>query len=214
MSNSLLAFLVTIAVLILVHEWGHYRVAKACGIKVLRFSLGFGRPILRWQRGETEWVVGLLPFGGYVKMLDEREAPVAPEEQHRAFNLKTLWQRSAVVVAGPLANLLLAVLLYAASFWIGTDEPRALLGTPIVGSVAERAGLRAGDWVRAARRAEPGLDGAARPASDEADWHAVASLLDLRWQLTRAALDGEDLELDVSLCSARSFLAVRPNAPG
>lgn len=198
MSNSLLAFLVTIAVLILVHEWGHYRVAKACGIKVLRFSLGFGRPIWRRQIGETEWVVGLLPFGGYVKMLDEREAPVAPQEQHRAFNRKSLWQRSAVVAAGPLANLVLAVLLYAASYWIGSAEPRALLGTPIADSVAEHAGLRAGDWVRNARRIEPGRDGGASPAADEAGWREVASLLDLRWQITRAALDGEDLELDVS----------------
>lgn len=198
MSNSLLAFLVTIAVLILVHEWGHYRVAKACGIKVLRFSLGFGRPIWRRQVGETEWVVGLLPFGGYVKMLDEREAPVAPEEQHRAFNRQSLWQRSAVVAAGPLANLILAVLLYAASYWIGSDEPRALVGTPFAGSVVERAGLRAGDWVRAARSVEAVRDGGASVSSDDAGWQAVASLLDLRWQVTRAALDGEDLELDVS----------------
>ncbi|HMX09966.1 MAG TPA: RIP metalloprotease RseP [Burkholderiaceae bacterium] len=198
MTNSLLAFLVTIAVLILVHEWGHYRVAKACGIKVLRFSLGFGRPILRWQRGETEWVVGLLPFGGYVKMLDEREAPVAAEELHRAFNRKSLWQRSAVVAAGPLANLVLAVLLYAASYWIGSAEPRALLGTPMAGSVAERAGLRAGDWVRAARGVESSPDGGGAAVADDAGWLPVASLLDLRWQITRAALDGEDLELDVS----------------
>jgi regulator of sigma E protease len=191
MPNSILAFLVTIAVLIVVHEWGHYRVARACGIKVLRFSVGFGRPIWRRQRGETEWVIGALPFGGYVKMLDEREAPVPPQELHRAFNRKSLWQRSAVVAAGPLANLLLAVLLYAASFWIGTQEPRALLGTPLASSVAERAGVQAGDWVRAARTGEPGE---AMPA----DWTPVASLTDLRWQVTRAALNGQDMELEVS----------------
>ncbi|MCK6425387.1 MAG: RIP metalloprotease RseP [Burkholderiaceae bacterium] len=191
MSNSLLGFLVTIAVLIVVHEWGHYRVARACGIQVLRFSVGFGRPIWRRQIGETEWVISMLPLGGYVKMLDEREAPVPPHLQHRAFNRRPLWQRSAVVAAGPLANLLLAVLLYAASHWIGTEEPRALLGTPLAGSVAERAGLQAGDWVRSARRV----------GQAEEDWQPVASMPDLRWQVTRAALDGSDLEFEVSSSS-------------
>ena len=121
MLTTTLAFLFTLAVLIVVHEWGHYRVAVACGIKVLRFSVGFGRPIWRRQVGETEWVVGSLPLGGYVRMLDVREGAVNPSERHRAFNQRPLWQRSAVVAAGPLANLLLAVLLYAASFWIGTQ---------------------------------------------------------------------------------------------
>jgi regulator of sigma E protease len=142
--TTLLAFLVTLAVLIVVHEWGHYRVARACDVKVLRFSIGFGRALWKRQRGETEWVLGALPLGGYVKMLDEREGPVAPDELHRAFNRKSLWQRAAIVVAGPLANLVLAVLLYAAAYWIGTDEPRAVLAAPVAGSVAERAGLQSG----------------------------------------------------------------------
>ncbi|MFM2121563.1 MAG: hypothetical protein RL722_3031, partial [Pseudomonadota bacterium] len=117
--TTLLAFVVTLGLLILVHEWGHYRMARACGVKVLRFSIGLGRPIWRRQRGETEWVIGLLPLGGYVKMLDEREAPVAPAELPRAFNQRPLYQRAAIVIAGPAANLILAVLLYALSFWIG-----------------------------------------------------------------------------------------------
>ena len=187
--NTLLAFLVTLGVLIVVHEWGHFRVARACGVKVLRFSVGFGKPIWRRQIGETEWSVGLLPFGGYVRMLDEREGPVAPHELHRAFTRKSLGQRAAIVAAGPLANLVLAVLLYAASSWIGTQEPRAVIGSPVAGSVAERAGLQAGQWVR---RWAPADDAAAD------GWREIASLNDLRWQVTRAALDGHDLRLEIT----------------
>src|SRR6478609_6648436 len=107
--TTLLAFLLTLAVLIVVHEYGHYRVAKACGVKVLRFSVGFGRVIWRRQSGPdaTEFTICALPLGGYVRMLDEREAPVAPGERQRAFNNRPLYQRVAVVAAGPLANLLL-----------------------------------------------------------------------------------------------------------
>jgi regulator of sigma E protease len=169
--NTLLAFLVTLGVLIVVHEWGHFRVARACGVKVLKFSIGFGPTLWKRQIGETEWAISALPLGGFVRMLDEREGPVAPDELHRAFNRKTLLQRSAVVVAGPAANLVLAVLLYAVSSWIGTQEPRAVIGSPVAGSLAERAGLRAGQWVRRWS-----------PAESE-QWQDVASLTDLRWQL-------------------------------
>lgn len=184
--TTLFAFLFTLGVLIVVHEWGHYRVAKACGVKVLRFSIGFGRALWRHQRGETEWVVGMLPLGGYVKMLDEREGPVPPHELHRAFTRKTLWQRAAIVAAGPAANLVLAVLLYAVANWIGTQEPRPIVSTPLVGSVAERAGVRAGDWVRAVS------------ADDGNEWQPVASLNDLRWWVTRAALSKQDLTLQLT----------------
>ena len=113
MITTVLAFVVTLGVLIVIHEYGHYRVAVACGVKVLRFSVGFGRVLWRRQASanSTEFVVSMLPLGGYVRMLDEREGPVAPGEQHLAFNRKPLWQRSAIVAAGPIANLLLAVLL-------------------------------------------------------------------------------------------------------
>ena len=149
--TTILAFLFTLGVLIVVHEYGHYRVAVACGVKVLRFSIGFGRVLWRRQPRPdgTEFVVCALPLGGYVRMLDEREGPVAPDERHRAFNRKSLWQRAAIVAAGPLANLLLAVALYAVQSWVGVEEPKAVLGPPLASSVAERAGLRAGDWVRA-----------------------------------------------------------------
>ena len=184
--TTLLAFLVTLGILIVVHEWGHYRVARACGVKVLKFSIGFGPTLWKRQIGETEWAVSALPLGGFVRMLDEREGPVAPHEVHRAFNRKSLRQRSAVVAAGPVANLVLAVLLYAASSWIGTQEPRAVIGSPVADSLAQRAGLQAGEWVRRWS-----------PAGSE-DWQDVASMNDLRWQLTRAALDGRDLRLEVT----------------
>ncbi len=187
--TTLLAFLVTLGVLIVVHEWGHYRMARACGVKVLRFSVGFGRTLWRHQRSpeDTEFVVAALPLGGYVKMLDEREEPVAPHERDQAFNRKPLRQRAAIVAAGPLANLVLAVLLYAAQNWIGVEEPRAVLSTPAAGSLAERAGLRSGDWVRGWS-----ADAAGAAAQD------IRSMTDLRWQIMQAALDGERLVLEVS----------------
>ena len=99
MLTTLIAFVVALAILIAVHEWGHYRMAVACGVKVLRFSVGFGKPLLRWQpkNSPTEFVVGMVPLGGYVRMLDEREAPVDPAERHQAFNNRPLRQRAAIV---------------------------------------------------------------------------------------------------------------------
>ncbi|MDU7589585.1 MAG: site-2 protease family protein, partial [Acidovorax sp.] len=146
---TVVAFIVALGVLIAVHEYGHYRVAVACGVKVLRFSVGFGKPLLRWQpKGSpTEFVIGAFPLGGYVRMLDEREAPVEPHERHLAFNTQPLRSRAAIVAAGPLANLLLAVLLYAAVNWSGVDEPKAYLASPVAGSVAEQAGPRGGELV-------------------------------------------------------------------
>ncbi len=187
MITTVLAFLFTLGVLIVVHEYGHYRVAVACGVRVLRFSIGFGRVLWRRQPtpDSTEFVVCALPLGGYVRMLDEREGPVAPAELDRAFNRKRLWQRAAIVVAGPAANLLLAIALYATQFWVGVDEPKAVLGPPAAASLAERAGLHAGDWVRSV-------------SSDGNDWRDVRSMTDLRWQVTQSLLHGESLELMVS----------------
>ncbi|MCA0324493.1 MAG: site-2 protease family protein, partial [Proteobacteria bacterium] len=156
MLMTLIAFVVALGLLIAVHEWGHYRMAVACGVKVLRFSVGFGKVVLRYkprrQRPgqDTEFVVGLLPLGGYVRMLDEREAPVPPEERHLAFNTQPLRSRALIVAAGPVANLLLAVLLYALVNWIGVTEPRAILAPPVAGSLAEKAGLQGGELVRRA----------------------------------------------------------------
>ncbi|WP_295644799.1 RIP metalloprotease RseP [uncultured Methylibium sp.] len=194
--TTVLAFLLTLAVLIVVHEYGHYRVAVACGVKVLRFSVGFGRVIWRRQRGETEFVISALPLGGYVKMLDEREDDVDPADRDRAFNRRPLWQRSAIVAAGPAANLLLAVLLYAATNWVGIEEPKALLGSPTAGSAAERAGLAAGDWVRAT-------------VDESGEETPLQSMTELRWQLTDAALRGEGLRLRVTDGDGRGGRTVR-----
>jgi regulator of sigma E protease len=184
---TILAFIVTLGVLIVIHEYGHYRVARACGVKVLRFSVGFGRVLWRRQRDaqSTEFVVSALPLGGYVRMLDEREGPVAPHELHEAFNRKPLPQRAAIVAAGPIANLLLAVLLYACAHWVGIEEPKAVLSSPQPGSLAERAGLNAGDWVRAV-------------AGEDGSWRELRSFGDLRWEITQAALDGRQLVFNVS----------------
>ena len=195
MITTVLAFLLTLAVLIVVHEYGHYRVAVACGVKVLRFSIGFGRVIWRHQKSpqHTEFVLSALPLGGYVRMLDEREGPVAPAELGQAFNRKSLRQRVAIVAAGPLANLLLAVLLYAASHWIGVDEPRAVLGAPAAGSLAERAGMRSGDLVKAWQ-------------ATDGEWIEVRSLSDLRWQLTQHLVNGEPMQLQVGAADKEIIL--------
>jgi regulator of sigma E protease len=184
---TLLAFLLTLAILIVVHEYGHYRVAVACNVKVLRFSIGFGRVIFtrRFGPDRAEFAVSALPLGGYVRMLDEREDEVPPAERERSFNRRPLWQRTAIVAAGPIANLLLAVVLYAAAQWFGVQEPKAVLSAPIAGSIAERAGLRSADWVR-------------EWSTDGATWQDIESMSDLRWRATRAALDSQALHLVVT----------------
>lgn len=189
MLMTVLSFLLTIGVLVVIHEYGHYRAAVACDVKVLRFSVGFGRVLWRRQRGETEFVVSALPFGGYVRMLDERESPVPAQERDRAFNRKPLRQRAFIVAAGPAANLLLAIALYAAVNWSGVQELRPWLSAPLPGSLAERAGLQSGDEVLAAR--------IAGSSPEDGEWQVVRSLTDLQWRFTRAALRGEDLQLQV-----------------
>ncbi len=181
---TLISFLVTLGILIAVHEYGHYRVAVACGIKVLKFSIGFGKPLFTWRlKGkDTDFSIGMLPLGGYVKMLDEREGPVDPAERHLAFNTQPLKSRAAVVAAGPLANLLLAVLLYAVVNWSGVQEPRAILASPVAGSLAQQAGLSGGEIVQKA-------------AFDGEELETVRSFEDLRWRLTQGALDSQDLQL-------------------
>ncbi len=144
---TLLAFVVALGCLIVVHEFGHYLVARICGVKVLRFSVGFGRPL--WTkslgRDRTEWVIAAFPLGGYVKMLDEHEAPVAPEELPRAFNRQSVWRRLAIVVAGPVANFVLAIALYWALFIIGLPGIKPVIGEPPPASAARLAGFAAGD---------------------------------------------------------------------
>ncbi|MCK9563889.1 MAG: RIP metalloprotease RseP, partial [Bacteroidales bacterium] len=140
--------LVALGVLVTIHEFGHFWVARRCGVKVLRFSIGFGPPLLRWHdRRGTEFVVAALPLGGYVKMLDGREAPLAEEEQQLAFNNKTIGQRMAVVAAGPLANFLLAIAAFWVVYLMGIQGVVPVVGGVVEGSVAARAKLEAGQEI-------------------------------------------------------------------
>jgi regulator of sigma E protease len=188
---TVVAFVLALGLLIAVHEYGHYRVAVACGVKVLRFSVGFGKTMYRWQPKnqrhgqDTEFVIGAFPLGGYVKMLDEREAPVTPNERHLAFNTQSLRKRATIVAAGPLANLLLAVLLYALVNWYGVQQPEPVLASPVAGSLAERSGLR-------------GAERVSRAWADGDEPVTLRSFEDLRWLLTRAALDGRDVQLQLA----------------
>lgn len=184
---TLAAFVLALGVLIVVHEYGHYRVALACGVKVLRFSIGFGKILYRWQPkgAATEFVICAFPLGGYVKMLDERETAVTDGERHLAFNTQPLRARAAIVAAGPLANLLLAVLLYTVVNWTGVQYSAAILASPKVGSIAHQAGLTGGERVQRA-----GFDGS--------ELQSIESFEDLRWFLTRGALEGQDVRLVVT----------------
>ncbi len=177
------AFLLALAVLIVVHELGHYSVARWCNVKILRFSVGFGKPL--WMRrfgpDGTEWTISAFPLGGYVKMLDEREAGedgVPAHELHRAFNRQSILKRSSIVVAGPLANLLLAVLLYWFLFMSGVEEPRPILGAPPAGSLAAEATVGAGETARAVSGVP------------------VATWTELRWEMLQRILDREVVTLE------------------
>lgn len=147
--TTLAAFILALGILIVFHEYGHYLVARLCGVKVLRFSVGFGAPLIKKKLGrdQTEWVIAAVPFGGYVKMLDEREGDVDPAEAHRAFNRKSVWRRIAIVAAGPIANFLLAILLFWILFVSGVPALRPVVGAPPENTPAARAYIQAGDLV-------------------------------------------------------------------
>ncbi|MEE9322106.1 MAG: RIP metalloprotease RseP [Granulosicoccus sp.] len=146
---SAIAFVVALGILISIHEFGHFWVARRVGVKVLRYSIGFGHTLFKHvgKVDGTEFVIAAIPLGGYVKMLDEREAPVAAHEQHRAFNRQPLWARSAVVVAGPLANFLLAILAYWLVMMMGISGIAPLVAAPEPGSQADLAGFRSEDRI-------------------------------------------------------------------
>ena len=144
---SILAFLLAIGVLVTFHELGHYAAARCCGVKVLRFSIGFGKPLFTVKWGETEWAVCPIPLGGYVKMLDEREGIVAPADRPRAFNRQPVGKRMLIVVAGPVMNLLLATLFYWVVIGNGLTLYRPLVGTVVPESPAAIAGFQPGDRV-------------------------------------------------------------------
>lgn len=186
-----IAFVVALSLLIVVHEYGHYWVARRCNVKVLRFSLGFGKPL--WSKtcgaDRTEWVIAAIPLGGYVKMLDEREGDVAPHELERAFNRKSVWQRFAIVLAGPMANFLAAVLLYWVLFVNGIPGLIPVVGAPPADSPAARAGFVAGETVL-------GVEGV-----------AVQTWQDFRWVILQHALDRQPVA--VATKSVQGALASR-----
>lgn len=143
--NTILAFLVAILILVTVHELGHFLVARWCGVKVLRFSVGFGPVLLSKRLGsdQTEWVLAALPLGGYVRMLDGREADVPPALRHRSFDAQPVIKRMAIVFAGPVVNLVLAAVIYTGLNLYGVTELRPVIDTPTSGSPAAGAGLSA-----------------------------------------------------------------------
>ena len=181
--TTLIAFLFALGVLVFVHELGHYLVARWCGVKILRFSIGFGKPLLTWKvgRDQTEWSLSPIPLGGYVRMLDEEEGtPIDPSEVHRAFNRLSLPKRAAVVVAGPAANFLLAIVLYAVLGMSGLQEPAPVLATPAAGTAAASAGVQEGDRVLA-------IDG-----------QPVQSFGDLRLKMIDAIVERQPIVLQVA----------------
>lgn len=178
---TILAFALAIALLVVFHEFGHYWVARRCGVKVLRFSLGFGKVIYskRFAGSDTEWVVSAIPLGGYVQMVDEREAEVAAEDLPYAFNRKPVLQRMAIVVAGPLANFLLAIALYWIVFMHGIPGIKPVLGEVTAASPAGYAQLQTGETILS-------IDGVAIPSWQELRWR----LLDLGLQQKIIAIEG------------------------
>lgn len=177
---TLIAFAVALGILITFHELGHYWVARLCGVRVLRFSIGFGQVVLRRtdKRG-TEWAVSAIPLGGYVKMQDDPEPGASRAEVARSFNAQSVWRRMAIVAAGPVFNLVLAVVFYAGLDMAGTQMPAPILGQPEASSPAGQAGFMAGDTILA-------IDG-----------HTVASWNDARWRLLDVLSSGGDATLDV-----------------
>ena len=169
---TLLAFVGAIALLVVFHEFGHYWVARRCGVKVLRFSLGFGNVIYskRFANSDTEWVISSVPLGGYVKMVDEREEDVAPEDLPYAFNRKPVLQRMAIVAAGPLANFLLAIVLYWALFIHGVPGLKPKLGDVPPGTPAAIAQMQAGETILS-------INGEPVPSWQELHWVLLESAL-------------------------------------
>ncbi|EOA05431.1 membrane-associated Zn-dependent proteases 1 protein [Herbaspirillum frisingense GSF30] len=182
--HTLIAFFVALGSLVVVHELGHYLVARWCGVKVLRFSVGMGRVIWsrRFGRDQTEWALSILPLGGYVKMLDAREQPledISEADLKREFTRQSVWRRIAIVAAGPIANFLLAIVLFAGLYMHGVPEPVPVLRAAAEQSAAYQAGLRAGDRITA-------INGA-----------PVQVWSEVRWKLMQLVLEKADARVDV-----------------
>jgi regulator of sigma E protease len=183
--HTVAAFVIALGVLILVHEYGHYLAARLFDVKVLRFSIGFGKPLFTWRRGSdrTEWSLAAIPFGGYVKMLDEREEPVREEDLARAFNRQSVARRIVIVAAGPVFNFLFAIVVYCGLYLYGLPEAKPVLAQPPQGTPAAAAGLRAGDTVLA-------IDGERISTWEEARWRVVQAAVERRAVVFEIAKEG------------------------
>ena len=214
---NLAAFIVALGVLITVHEFGHFWVARRCGVRVERFSIGFGKAL--WRRTDklgTEYVIALIPLGGYVKMLDERAEPVAPELRHYAFNNKTVGQRAAIIAAGPIANFLFAIFAYWLVFIIGVPGVRPVVGEITPNSIAAQAQIQPGTELKA-------VDGIETPDWDAVRLQLVAKIGDEHTTLSVAQF-GSDQRQDKTLDLRHwafepdkqdpvSSLGIRPRGP-
>ncbi len=179
--TTILAFAFALGSLIIAHEFGHYLVARLCNVKVLRFSVGFGRVVAvrRYGRDQTEWAISAFPLGGYVKMLDEREGEVAPQDLARAFNRQSVYRRFAIVAAGPLANFLLAIFLYWLVFMHGMPGIRPVIGNVAPESAAAHAGFTPGEIIA------------------RIDEEKVATWQDARWMLLKHAVSNQSIKVEV-----------------
>jgi regulator of sigma E protease len=198
-SHILLGFVLGLGPLIILHELGHYFVARLCGVKVRRFSIGMGRVV--WSRrvgpDQTEWAVSMLPIGGYVKLVDKRDPSTAPQdasEEAREFTRQNVWKRIAIIAAGPAVNFLLAIVLMAGLFMVGKDEPGTRLRAMQPSTPVYLAGVRGGDAIASVN---------GRP---------VQSWSDLRWEIVRAVMDKHEAELSVRSAGGGRYRAVIPAA--
>jgi regulator of sigma E protease len=184
--TTVLAFIFAICLLIAVHEYGHYRAAVACGVPVLKFSIGFGPRLMHWRsvKTGTEYTLNALPLGGYVRMLDEREGDVPANQLRQAFNRQSVRVRAFIVAAGPFANLVFAVLLYASVNWYGVEQVQPVLGKPVAGSIAERAGF-------VGRERVTGI------GFENQEIQPVQSFEQLQWLLTQGAVAKQSIFLEV-----------------
>lgn len=207
--QKLLWFLVAISVLVAAHEFGHFIVARKLGFKVLRFSIGFGRPLLSWRGGPPDHIqywISMIPLGGYVKMLDEHEGPVVAEDRHRAFHQRPVWQRVLVLLAGPAFNFLFAILAYWLIFVTGIQALKPFVASVEPGSVAARAELTAGDEITS-------IGGEPTPTFESATLRILDEILDDgRIELTLREPGGatRDVELDVR---GRAHELTEPGGP-
>ena len=196
-SHILIGFLLGLGPLIIVHELGHYWVARLCGVKVRRFSIGMGRVV--WSRrfgaDQTEWALSVLPLGGYVKLVDSRDPSTAPldaSEEAREFTRQNVWKRMAIIAAGPAINFVLAILLMAGLFMVGKEEPGTRLRAMQSDTPVYVAGVRGGDAVA------------------EVNGKPVAAWSDMRWEIVRAAIDKHDAELTLHGAGGNTYRAVIP----